>query len=262
MSDSLEIVLPCVRGCTYKPTIEDEEPKPRPAKHGLYCNRCYHNTNNALGQLGPLVEHILSMVGSKGGNDSEVQHLKGQPPLPFNVEAFNDANEMYSRLVYWGQLLAGVLGVPAPDPAERSWSDMTGSIRGLPNDVDPSTARFQVQAMAVWLQSQLENICGVGGDDIDFFHDDFKDVFRLAAKWPMRAKPRFSDMPCPMSACGARLVVYPPDEVGDEETIVCEMGHHIEPSKYEFYIRYYKDVQAEKLAAEKVTKHLSRKYAS
>lgn len=251
---------PCARGCTYKPMIDGETPKPRPAKHGLYCNRCYYGTDKALEQLGNLVEHILSMVGKKGGSDDESQRLKGQPPLPFNVEAFNDANEMYSRLIYWGRILAGVLNIPAPAPAEHSWADMTGSIRGLPADVSPGTARLQVQAVAEWLRARLNDICNIEGDDIDFFHDEWKDVYRLAAKWPMRAKPRYSDMPCPVSDCGARIAVFPPDNAGDDETIVCDTGHHIPPDKYEFYIRFYKEVRAEKQTSVNVRKHLERKY--
>lgn len=251
---------PCARGCTYKPMIDGEAPKPRPTKHGNYCNRCYYNTDNALAQLGSLVEHIISMVGQKGGRDDESQKLKGQPPLPFNVEAFNDANEMYSRLIYWGRILAGILNIPAPAPAEHAWADMTGSIRGLPADVAPGTARLQVQAVAEWLRARLDDICGIEGDDIDFFHDEWKDVYRLAAKWPMRAKPRYSDMPCPISDCGARLAVFPPNELGDDEKIVCDTGHHIPPDKYEFYIRFYQEAQREKRSAEKVTRHLERKY--
>jgi hypothetical protein len=257
VNDKIEENRPCTRGCTFKPSAEGEMPKPRPAKHGNYCNSCYYNTDKALAQLGTLVEHILSMVGQKGGVDDEAQKLKGQPPLPFNLEAFNDANEMYSRLVYWAGILAGILEIRPPAPALHSWSDLTGSIRGLPAGVKPGTARLQVQAIAEWLRGRLNQICSLAGDDIDFFHDDWKDVYRLAAKWPTRAKPRYSDMPCPVSDCGARLAVYPPSEPGEDETIVCNIGHHIASDKYEFYIRFYQEVQAER---DPVKKHLLKKY--
>ena len=249
---------PCTRGCTYPSMVEDVAPEPLPAmKNGLYCKRCYHTTYNALGILGNLVEHILSMVGSNGGQDDGSQRLKGQPPLPFNVEAFNDANETYSRLVYWARLLAEIMGLPAPAPAEHAWADLMGSIRGLPNDVEPGTARMQVQAMSMWLQNRLEDICAIEGDDIAFFHDEWKDAYRLAAKWPVASKPRYSDMPCPITGCGARLAVHPPNYFTDDQTFVCDTGHHIPPDKYEFYLRFYNEVQAER---DPVKRHLLKKY--
>lgn len=252
---------PCVRGCTYKPAIEGEEPKPRPAKHGNYCNRCYHATDEALAQLGSLVEHILSMVNQKGGRDDEAQKLKGQPPLPFNVEAFNDANEMYSRLVYWARIFAGILHVPAPAPAEHSWADLTGSIRGLPHDVAPGTARLQVQAIAEWLRNRLEEICALEGDDIDFFHDDWTEVYRLAAKWPMRAKPHYSKMPCPNDDCKGRIAVFPPEEFGEDQRIVCEAcGRWFQPDQYEHLLHVFKQIVDEGKAAGKVKRHLEAKY--
>lgn len=254
---------PCERGCTYKSMVDGEAPKPRPAQHGLYCKRCYHNTDEALGQLGSLVEHILSMVGQKTSNDDESQRLKGQPPLPFNVEAFNDANEMYSRLIYWGRILAGILNIPAPAPAEHSWADMTGSIRGLPADVAPGTAKFQVQAVAEWLRARLDDICGIEGDDINFFHDEWKDVYRLAAKWPMRAKPRYSDMPCPDDKCKGKIAVHPPENFGDDERIVCERcGRWFQPNQYEHLILVFKQVRSERAKSANVREHLMRKYAT
>lgn len=252
-----EVEMPCVRGCTFPAPVDGEEPKPRPAKHGNYCNRCYFNTDKALAMIGELVEHILSMVETKNRANDGSQKTKGAPPLPLNVEAFNDANETYSRLVYWARMLAEILNLPSPTPARRAWADITGSIRGLPPDIEPATARMQAQAMATWLRNNLERICRLTGDDIDFFHDEWSDIYRLSAKWPSKAKPRYSPMPCPVSDCGARLAVYPPDEFGDDETIVCDTGHHFAPDKYEFYIRLYQEIQAEE---NPVKRHLLKKY--
>lgn len=209
---------------------------------------------------GRMVEHLLSMVTVMTGSEDGSQRVKGQPPLPFNVAAFNDANETYSRLVYWARMFADIMGVPAPLPALRAWVDILGSIRGLPYDVKPGAARFQVQAMSVWLDVRLDDILAIRGDDIVFFLDDMKDLYRTAARWPMRQNPRRSEMPCPISECGSRITLYPPEEFEADEMIVCDRGHHIPLDKYEFYIRYYNEVQAERLRAIKVAKHLSRKY--
>ncbi|HRN29774.1 MAG TPA: hypothetical protein PK890_08755, partial [Terrimesophilobacter sp.] len=141
-------------------------------------------------------------------------------------------------------------------------ADLTGAIKGLPADVEPATARLQVSAMAAWLRNNLDRICGLEGDDIDFFHDEWKDIPRLAAKWPTKPRPHYSNMPCPDDDCKGRIAVHPPEYVGDDQRIVCEgCGRWFPPAEYEHFINLFAQIKAEKKTAKQVAEHLAQKYA-
>lgn len=264
MTDNQPTTKPCARGCTYPSAVEGEDPKPRPAMTGgLYCKRCFHATKNALTMTGGLVEHTLSLVNVQSGqSENESSRTKGSPPLPFNLAAFGDANEIYSRLVYWARVFAELLSVGAPSPAENAWADLMGSIRGLPYDVSPATAKMQTQAMSMWLEDRLEMICAIEGDDIAFFLDDMKDLYRTAARWPMEEKPQRAQAVCP-GDCGGKIMVYPPVDFGEDQRIVCNTcGRHFGASDLEHEINVFKQATEERDRAEKAARHLAKKYAS
>jgi hypothetical protein len=43
------------------------------ATHGNFCDKEFHAVKTALGQVAELVEHVVSLVNSKGQGESEVQ---------------------------------------------------------------------------------------------------------------------------------------------------------------------------------------------
>lgn len=248
--------LPCANGCIRKGT--EEEPVPLEAHHGNLCNRCFGRIKSALELAPDVVEHVVSMVdANSGGSDDRVDGSR-DAPLPFNTTAFNDANEIYQRLVYWSILWADRLKVQAPGPAVRSWRAESGFVVGLPADIAPGSARYLAGVMSAWLMLKLEEIAYLLPlDDVNYFADELRDVFRVNARWPSAAKPRYSDVPCPVDGCGQRLAVYPPVAFEEDEKFICDRGHHIPPDRYEFYVNYYAQVQAE---TDPVKRHLLKKY--
>jgi hypothetical protein len=258
---NLEITKPCANECTRTAAEAGAESVLMGATHGNFCDKEFYAVTSALEQVAEVVEHVVSLIGSKGQGESEVQS-SGEVPLPFNTQAFNDANEIYGRLVYWANHWAGVLKRQAPGAAKRTWKTENGRVVGLPYDISPGNARYASSTMAIWLSAHLEDIFWQNpADDVLYFHDEMKDVFRVAARWPFAMQPRFAKIPCPTD--GSRLAIHPPKELGDVATISCEgSGHRFTEDEFEDAIRAFKAQQDETVKAAKVAERLARKYAA
>lgn len=249
---------PCLNECINIPATEDQPAMLMQATHGNYCRKEHGRITAALKMAPELVEHLVSLFDSKATGSEKVDGTR-EAPAPGNEQALNDAHETYRRLVYCSRVWADRMGVQAPGPAVRAWRDMAGNIVGLPDRITPSAAHYAVGIMTKWLQLHLDSILYLDHDDVMFFHDDCRDIFRLNARWPREARARYSDMPCPVPGCGKRIAVWPPAAFGDDEQFICDAGHHIPPDRYEFYVRYYAQLQAEK---DPVKRHLMRKYGA
>ena len=249
----------CANGCVRRGTEDDANPTPELAKYGNLCARCYRKMFSALELAPDVVEHVVSLFDSKGGQSEDKIDTSRDAPMPFNTVAFNDANEVYQRLVYWSILWAARLHVQAPGPAVRAWRSQEGFVVGLPGDIAPGSARYLVGVMASWLRLKLEEVCYLTPlDDVNYFSDELRDVYRINARWPKEAKPRFSDMPCPDESCGGRIAVYPPTGFGEDEKIQCTGCWRIFlPAQYEHLIAVFQQIKAE---ANPVARHLMRKY--
>lgn len=273
----LQTQKPCANGCVRKGTEDTDHPSPLRAKHGSYCDRCYYQTDRHLRSSGITVEHILTMVaGFQSKNPDGSQRLKAEPPLPFNVDAFNDANEMYSRLVYWCSVWATRLNRQAPVPAARAWRTDSNRIVGLPADVTPTAARYAVTIMALWLDAHLDDIYATGwADDIDYFRTEIADVYRLTAKYPMEDRPQYVPVKCwvqtaqpdgSTAECSAKIIIHPPEYFGDDEKITCDHGHVYDLDEYDrlssAFRQARKDQAVEAVKAKRVADRLTRKYAS
>lgn len=233
-----------------------------PATRGHFSEKFYKRTITALHLAPSIVEHVLSMFDATGTSGDRVDSSP-EASLPMNTQAFNDVNEVYSRLVYWCRLWAERLNRQAPGPAKHAWiAASNGYVVGLPVDITPANARYVVGIMSIWLELNLEDILGTNNfDDIEYFHDELaKDLFRLNAKWAQVAKPRYSEMPCPNTGCNGRVAIHPPQSFQDDEMIVCERcGFHIPPKRYEAHVAHYNRLQAE---SDPVKRHLMKKYLS
>ena len=233
-----------------------------PATRGHFSEGFYKRLCAALSMAPGVVGHVLSMVTVDGGSDDRVDGSR-DAPLPMNVQAFSDTNELYSKLVYFTGVFAAKLGRQAPGPARRAWRDMSGKIVGLPYDIRPDQARYQTGIICTWLTLNLEDILGTDNrDDVMYFHDEVgQDIFRINTAWPQKARARYSDMHCPDADCKGRIAVYPPRMFGDDERIVCEgCGRHFLPKDYLRLIGVFQQIRAERRSAENVTAHLMRTY--
>jgi hypothetical protein len=243
----------CYNECIRKGTENDEQPALLTASHGYFCDKEWFAMKSALGMVAEVTEHVVSLIGSHATSDDNVQTTR-EAPLPFNVQAFHDANETYSRMVYWAQLWARRIGRNAPNAAVNAWYGPDGKVIGLPYNVQPSSARYVVLIMSQWMIANLDDICRqLPSDDVLYFHDEMADIFRIAARWPFKMKARFAKIPCPQD--GTKIAVYPPSFAGDEMRIVCGMGHIYDEDRFEFYVKEFAQIQA-------TTKHLTKKHAT
>lgn len=262
--------MPCANGCIRKGT--EDNPQPSRATHGRYCGRCFITTDGALRRAGALTEHIVEQVGGiPAKSASESQRTKKHPPLPFNVEAFNDANEIYSRLVYWASVWATRLNRPVPTPAARAWRTDNNRIVGLPNDITAQAVRYVVGIMAIWLSAHLDEIYATPTtDDINYFRSEMEDIYRAGAKWPMEDQAQYVPVACWIDEsgepCTAKIALYPPKWAGDDRMIVCDRGHTFDEDEFDRMSSVFRQVRKEQLQeqikAHKVATRLAKKYGA
>ena len=257
----IEVIKPCYAGCVRVPATDDQSALLFDADHGHFCGREFNRIRAAVILAPAVIEHVVSVIEGQAQSDGRVDATK-DAPVPFNVQAFNDANEIYQRLVYWCRLWSDRLRIPGPAPAVRSWRSENGTVIGLPADASPEGARYVAEIMSRWLELNLESICYQDPEDVLFFQDEMKDVFRISARFPTRMRARYADVHCPDDSCGGRLVVYPPEQFMDDQRIVCEQcGRHIMPDDYSFMVRVMEQQKTEEKKAGKVQARLARKYA-
>lgn len=256
----IETVMPCYNECVRVPATDDQPAELMGALHGNFCDKEFHAVNKALEIAPGLVEHVVSMVDSRGQSEVRISGSR-EAPMPFNTSAFNDANEVYQALVYFARVFAAQMGTQAPGPAMRAWRNLSGVIVGLPADISPNGARYVVGVMATWLKLQLESIFDQANpDDVLEFHDRMRELFQINARWPRTARPEFSQMPCPTEGCRGRVAVYPPQDFGDDQVIKCEKCSRVFPQgDYDFYWRLFKQVAAE---SDPRKRHLLKKYGA
>lgn len=264
--------LPCANHCARKGTENDDEPALLGARHGRFCDRCYYRIENSLKIAGETVEHIVSLVGTTAaGTDDRVDSSR-EAPLPFNTQAFNDANEIYSRLVHWCRHWSDLIHVRAPGPAARAWTRRDSRVAGLPHNITPADARYAVSIMSQWLRIHSNDILelNVPTDDINYYSEDLGDIYRANARWPKEARPYYSKLPCPDD--GGRIAVYPPTAEGEDERIKCEKcGRIFSQEMHAFYTNLFATIEAESgngeaskriKQSERVRRHLTEKYTA
>jgi len=238
----------------------------------------FENVRGALKAAPALVEHIVSitpMVTTLGSADDTIDAKRTEPPLPMNAGAFNDANEVYARLVYWATYWARVIHAQPPGPARRAWRNAATNVVGLPAGVEPAEARYAVSIMATWLGIQLEEIFRHKPDDIDYFATEIAEVHQAAARWPRDVEARYTELMCRIPACAGRVALWPFEKV----TKWVEQGKHLflppegaqvlcdSCSDQWSEVEYTGDIERRLLAAkeqrktEKVQARLAKKYA-
>ena len=256
MTEELLTAKPCARGCT-KP----DGRTPLAATHGAYCSRCWGRLDLALGQCAELALHLIGNALRTGGGYADRVDSSREAPVPFNQAAFDDANELYSVVVYWSTVWSAQTNVKTPEVAAGAWRNDRGTIIGLPADTNPVDASHLIGTLATWIRDRLDAILTVAAlDDVDAFSDAINDVWRMNARWPRIDKPAYSEMPCPRQDCGAKIAVYPPTFPGDSRRVVCTSGHWYPEDEYEHLRRVFEEVARDKRQVEKTVAHLVKKY--
>lgn len=202
-----------------KGTESDPNPEILPAEHGHFSTPFFKKTRFALELAPGVVAHIVTMKVASGGAGERVQTTK-EAPLPFNEQAWDDANEVYKLLMYWSVAFAGMLKMNPPAPARRAWRASDNRVVGLPANITAQDARYVMGLLTVWMRTQLESIMHLRAEDVTEFHEQILEVFRISARWPQRDRSSWSKLPCPF--CGGLLAIYPPEMRGAERTILCQ----------------------------------------
>lgn len=188
----------CSTGCT----IQGE---PVEATHGFVCSNCYENLRWALRVAPEAIQHLREIYVLRSPVDVEgSKPQKKDPPAPFNLDAWQIAEEMWQALTGnyipadWNHL---VLYGHADDKCQE-----------LGVDLDKTVNRKEV----IYLMPLVK-------------------LTRLALyRYPLEEKPRATLLPCP--ECNQRTVYQPPMEFGDTLEVNCQnCGFTIPPEKMEFY---------------------------
>lgn len=242
--------------------LEPDGKTPRLATHGRYCVRCWGRIDVPLSQAGELAAHLIGNVLPSSIADDDRVDGSRDAPLPLNQNAFDDASELYSMLVYWTDVFAKAISHPEPEHAAGSWRNGRGTIIGLPLNVSPEEGAKMVTTLTQWLRTRLDRILGTvdNDDDIQAFTEAIGGVWRMNARWPRVEKPSYSKMPCPREDCSAKIAVYPPSYPGDTRRVVCTSGHWYPEEEYEHLLLVFRDVRTQKAKAAKVAERLAAKY--
>lgn len=266
---------PCVNGCTR--TGDDGQPQPLLATFGRYCARCFHRTDEALLTAGILARHLVENISARSAAENDgSKRTKKAPPLPLNVAAFDDANEIYSSLVYWSSVWATRLNRQMPGPARRAWRNDHNTIIGLPADITPTAAHQAVGTIAKWLSINLPDMFRHPFTaDIDEFRAAAEDVYRIMARWPMEEHPRYVPLiqcwiPVEDQVCNNRIKVFPPKFAGADRIIRCDYGHVFPEDEYDRMSGLFRQIRKDQAAvatkehrrALVVAQKLAKKYSA
>lgn len=246
---ALEETRFCSLGCT------DEQDEQLVAAPGMaYCGRHGKALTGALQMAPDVAAHVAAMLRTRSQSESKVSGSR-ETPLPFNVQAFDDANAIYELLVRMAAQWARELQMVPPLPSRNAWRTGDGTVQGLPASIDQADVRFVVEHLTGWLKPRVQHIVKRPSDVAEHSFRDVRLVFQVNARWPRNPQPYFSRLPC--VECRGRIAVYPPARFGDDTTFVCEgCGRVYDESQHEFYTHLF----AEQETGERVAKHLKAKY--
>ena len=190
----------CVTGCT----IQGDSVE---ANHGYLCSNCYDNLRWALQKAPMVLQHLREVYVLRPPIDLDgSKPLKKDPPAPFNLDAWQIAEEMWQALTEqyipldWNHLVL--------------YSEAWSKCQDLHQKLDEISNKKEI----IYLMP-LVKLTKLG-------------LYR----YPLEEKPRSTLLPCP--ECNQRTIYQPPMEFGENLEVKCQnCGFKIPPEKMEFYAR-------------------------
>ena len=226
MNTELTPTAPCIRGCTWKPTMEGENPRPKPANHGTLCDSCFYRMQHALRLIPELMVNMRAAVAPSQSFEltERVQSSGDGPPAPLRISAVDAADALFAKLATIIDEVAEKLNIPSP--SIRKWMGPV-EVQGL-RPVSAFAARGQAEVLTGWLLNRLDAIAGLPSagfihDDITVGHDDSPGVYKLTGQYGSEErKPKPSQKrECPV--CGKREVFLAhPSTFNFDPMILCE----------------------------------------
>lgn len=206
-------VYPCRLGCSR--LDDDGHEVPLPGVHEGYCARCHGAIVAGLTLAAPLIYHLLTMVPSalrsKPRPDGSQRTKAATAPLPFDVNARDDAERIY-------RLTVGARFIPY----------------GMADIVVRAAVRERTEAMLARLDGMLAE---ADVDAVGRLKANMQSIRRTALKWPTEDKPTLSPTTlCPLD--GERVLIVPPLEPGADRQFVCSVcGNMLTEAEHEQYGR-------------------------
>ena len=204
--------------------------RPRPATHGVLCDRCDNRLTSAICLAADLVIHLRASIppGSPPDRAGGKPTKAAEPPPPLNLAAADHADRIYVLLRAATGLavseLPGMVG-PPDQPAWRTWDPDNGM--WTDNGLTPGSTGVEAAAYTTWLWAQLPAITAREWVT-DLLIDDDDDtpclataIHRANHAYPM-SPPRAprSRQRCPY--CRAQgIVVYTPTGPGLPPVLSC-----------------------------------------
>lgn len=186
---------PCVRGCQYSESTPDD-PRPRPAKHGHLCNRCYYATERAIAEL-PSQHHDLA-ERLQPGSSGQGPYVTGTSshPLPIDPRVAEHRARIVDLLTSWARMIAeerGEVGALSPHPT------VTATYLG---------SRLDWCAEQAWCDDLVREMGELRGRAFSLLFPSGRKHLRVG--------------PCPMDGCAGTLTATVADEDDTTSTVDCD----------------------------------------
>jgi predicted RNA-binding Zn-ribbon protein involved in translation (DUF1610 family) len=188
----------CISGCTSQSEAVE-------ANNGFLCAKCYENLGWALQRAPAALEHLREVYVLRSPVEFDrAKPQKKTPPPPFNLDAWQLAEEM--------------------------WQALTGSY--MPTLWNHQDLRAAANDKCHELHSKLDEVANL--KRVVYLMPLVK-LTRLALyRYPLEEIARATLLPCP--ECNQRTIYQPPVEYGDSLEVKCHScGFTIPPEKMEFY---------------------------
>jgi predicted RNA-binding Zn-ribbon protein involved in translation (DUF1610 family) len=179
---------------------------PVEATYGYLCDTCTDNLRWTLQKAPQALQHLREVYTLRRSADleDETRPLKKDPPAPFNLDAF--------------QL------------AEDIWIALTGDY------IPTGTNHSQMHAIAYKKCNEIHAglDAAVNKKEIIYLLPIIKLTKQALYRYPLEEKPRITLLPCPK--CDLKTIYTPPQAFEDDLKVKCHScGFVIPPEKMEFY---------------------------
>lgn len=179
---------------------------PVEANHGYLCNSCMDDLRWSLQKAPRALEHLREVYTLRGAPnlEDETRPLKKDPPAPFNLDAFQLAEDIYIALT-------GSYITTANTPTEV-YTEATEKCRAIHADIEAAVNKKEIIYLLPIIKLTREALY----------------------KYPLEEKPRTTLLPCP--ECDLKTVYIPPRAFEDDLQVKCaSCTFTIPPDKLHFY---------------------------
>ena len=179
---------------------------PVEAHHGFLCDDCLGNLRWALQKAPGALQHLreVYVLRRTGDLEDETRPLKKDPPAPFNLDAFQLAEDMWIAIT--GHYI----------PTHWNHAVMYSQAYNACQDIHQDLRAVVNKKEVIYLLPLIN-------------------LTRLALyRYPLEEKPRATLLPCP--ECDQKTIYTPPQAFEDDLEVKCHAcGFTIPPEKMEFY---------------------------